>query len=1012
MQYQQLMLTLKQKINNFVSKLTNNKIVSYKIKHLKMLIATSIAIFAIFLTFISAWFFDNTYLQNKIGTHLSKTINANFIIKGNVKVQIIPVPKIILSDVFIENYRHSEDIYNLYSEKITLSFGLDYLFNKNNIKKIILENALLESNHNSLTIENTELKKINQEFIDITLPKPNEKSFTAQLFNIDKITADALQIKNIKVINLHFLQYNKFGVGQDLENISFDLNISKKKLNLIGNLNNNKTAYDFNLNLFFNSKKQSQLQINSDAFNLNINGNFLETNYDKPILSKILGKFKGNLTAEIVNFKNFYQLIFSNNDILAPNLKNNGKSIKFETELENNGDEIVAKNIKIDSLATSGNGEIIIGINEKISFLDLKINLNDLDLNEFLLSKEQSEEKIVEGAILNNTAQFNNLQDNEDPDIILLNENSNSLNLENKESLLNNYIKKSNKFDISTEIKIQNIKLAQSSIKDFEFYSLASNGNAIISPIKFSIDNNSFYIAGIVDNTESYPKFIGKLSGNGTSISKGLKNIQLDFSNINIQDNLPYKFTSDIIFTPSYKMFNRFYLVLNNGESEIYSNIKTIGGDRNQLFKAQINFSKLDISKYLSLPKENTYFNFGKMFDKTLWLNKIYGDYYIKLQFDELIYHDQKFNNQILNFHLNKGSFKLQDTSFNSDDNNFNTELAINLIQDKPNIALKITGEEMSINNVVNKNNPQNLSSDFLDNFYKLASLEGFDGKLDINLKNLQFYRDKLTNFNAKATMQDGQIIFNDLNANLHQGNFEFRGSINMKLNKVISGVFSCKVCYLDSIMKNYFKIHNISGISNIEGNIVSVANNKQEIFKNTNIQIAINTNAPQISGYGLTDLINNIANKKSSVKNPEQILENKQAITKYKQASGFISIADGDNGNFSFKLQETGLNSVFSGKINTNKNNINGSLNSIFLAENNQKNIPINIITNIAGSINDPVYVSNLNQVRQYLGLEKINKELLEQKFNQQFEEKQKQQDRANLLNTNEKSLLIETKP
>ena len=34
--------------------------------------------------------------------------------------------------------------------------------------------------------------------------------------------------------------------------------------------------------------------------------------------------------------------------------------------------------------------------------------------------------------------------------------------------------------------------------------------------------------------------------------------------------------------------------------------------------------------------------------------------------------------------------------------------------------------------------------------------------------------------------------------------------------------------------------------------------------------------------------------------------LENKQAITKYKQASGFISIADGDNGNFSFKLQES----------------------------------------------------------------------------------------------------------
>lgn len=1008
MQYRHLISKVKQTTNNFFIILKNNKIFTYKIKHLKMLFALSIVLLIIFFIFISSWFFDNTYLQNKIGTHFSKIINANFIIKGNVKVQIIPVPKIVLSDVFIENYHHAEDIYNLYAEKITLSFNV----NKKSISKIVLENALLENNDSSLAIENTELKKIHQEFIDITLPKPNAKSFTAKFFNIDKITTNDLQIQNIKVINSHFLQYNKFGVEQDLENINCNLNVSQKKLNLIGNLSSNKTYYDFKLDLFFNAKKQSQLKINSDAFNLSINGIFFETDHKKPIFHKILGKFKGNLTAEIVNFKNFYQLIFGNNDILAPNLKNNSKSIKFETKLENNGDEIVAKNIKIDSLATSGNGEIIIGIDEKISFLDLKINLNDLDLNEFVLSKEQSEEKIVEGEILNNAVQFNNLHDSEDLDVILLNENNNTLNLENKEALLNNYIKKSNKFDISTEITIENIKLTESSIKDFEFYSLASNGNAIISPIKFSIDNNHFYIAGVVDNSESYPKFIGKLSGNGPSISKGLKNIQLDFPNINIEDNLPYKFSSDIIFTPSYKMFNRFYLLLNHGESEIYSNIKAIGSDRNQLFKAQINFSKLDIAKYLSVPKENIYFNFGKMFDKTLWLNKIYGDYYVKLQFDELIYRDQKFNNQILNFHLNKGSLKLQDTNFDSDDNNFNTEFAINLIQDKPNITLKISGEKMSVNNVDHKNNPQNLSYDFLDNFYKLASLEGFDGKLDINLKNLQFYRDTLTNVNAKATMQDGQIIFTNLNTNLHQGNFEFKGSINLKLNKIISGVFSCKSCYLDSIMKNYFQVNNISGISNIEGNIVSVANNKQEVFKNTNLQIAVNANSPQITGYGLVDLINSIASKKSSVKNPEQILENKQFFTKYKQASGFISITDGDNGKFSFKLQQNGLNSVFSGKINTNQNNINASLNSIFLAENNQKNIPINIVTNIAGLIKDPVYISNSNQVRQYLGLEKINKEILEQKFNQQLEEKQKQQNRLNLLNTNNKSLLIETKP
>jgi hypothetical protein len=527
MKYQQVILTLKQQINNFINKLKTHEIFSKifgnKIPHLKIFIALTVLVFIVVLLFFSALLFDNTYLQNKISSHTSQIINANFIIKGNVKVQLIPVPKLILSDVFIENYHYEDNLYNFYAKKMTIAFGISSFFTK--IKKITLESA-----HNSLALDNSELQKIKQEFINIALPNPNSKTVSAKLFNLDKMNADDLYIKNIEVIDSHFLQYDKFGVQQDLENINFNYSFSHKKMSLYGNLNNNNTFYNLDLLLFFNPAKKSHLNINSDAFNLVINGNFLEENNDKSLLNKLLGKFQGNLTAEIVNFKNFYQLIFGNNDIFAPTLKNNSKPIKFETEIENYGDEITAKNIKIDSLSTSGNAEINIGINQKISFLDIKINLNDLDLNEFLLPKEQSEEKIIE-TVSNDKTQLNSLENNED--VILLSENNHVINLENKETLLNNYIKKSNKFDISTEIQVKNIKFFESTLKDFQFYSLASNGNAIISPIKFNIDDNIFYISGIVDNTESYPKFIGKIGGNGASVSKCLKNMQLNFSNLN-----------------------------------------------------------------------------------------------------------------------------------------------------------------------------------------------------------------------------------------------------------------------------------------------------------------------------------------------------------------------------------------------------------------------------------------------------------------------------------------------
>jgi NDP-sugar pyrophosphorylase family protein len=82
-------------------------------------------------------------------------------------------------------------------------------------------------------------------------------------------------------------------------------------------------------------------------------------------------------------------------------------------------------------------------------------------------------------------------------------------------------------------------------------------------------------------------------------------------------------------------------------------------------------------------------------------------------------------------------------------------------------------------------------------------------------------------------------------------------------------------------------------------------------------------------------------------------------------------------------------MNSIFSGIIFLKDESINGTLNTIFLSGSSDKKIPINIATNVVGFFDDVGYVSNLNQARQFLGLERINNQELNTKLLAQSEEK-----------------------
>ena len=381
------------------------------------------------------------------------------------------------------------------------------------------------------------------------------------------------------------------------------------------------------------------------------------------------------------------------------------------------------------------------------------------------------------------------------------------------------------------------------------------------------------------------------------------------------------------------------------------------------------------------------------MFDKLLWLNQIYSNYSIKLKFDKLIYADQEFKNQNINLDFGQGYLKVPKTHFDSEKNIFDFEFDVD-ISDKNQITnLKFNADKLKLKLKDEDNRLTNVRGlSLFDKFYKLPSLQGFSGAIDLTANEITLDDKLISNFDYKNSFKNGVFGQSKLSMQIYDGTFEYKGLSDIKYNKIINGLFSCKSCNVNKILNDFYNVKAINGITNLSGNIVSIAKSVDEFKNNLNSEINMAISAPRIDGYGLNDLVKKMFSVKTFARelaDPEKILENKELSTQFVQGKGFVNLKGAKNSNFSLSLSGPAMNSVFSGIIFLNDESINGTLNTIFLSGTAEKKIPINIATNIFGFFDDVGHVSNLNQARQYLGLERINNQELNARLLTKSEEK-----------------------
>ena len=975
-------MTLVEKIKNKVKE-SFSKAKSAHFKGIKIVL--SIFIICALCLAAAPYLFNNSALQFQIEQKLSAALKANFEIGGKVDIVFVPTPAIIAGDVVLQNYNHDGKNYNLAAKKITIKLSpIAALMQKFVVKKIIFSQAFLQSYDS----ENRP-KDFQGEALEIGAKKTVEKKangvVSSKIF-IDLLGIDKLNIGNFDLINLpkivveqsSWATYDKFNNKREVNNINVKASFLKHKITAEGFFSSQEIVNNFNLSAKFNQKfvddnfddDNSFLEINSSYGNFKINGVFLGEN-----LGLLKSEFRGKIEAEIFDLKSFYKSCIAREGFIYNKINQAVKPIKIKAFLLSSNSQININDIAVNSEIINGEGDVAIDLSTSLPLIDIKMGLENIDLDTIWLS-----DKEVAGAVENSDAR---------PDLSAAEsvDNSDSLAkvaIKKEESDLTiNLAKDIRDFDLAAEIAVKSIKYLNEEVKNISLYAtISKQGEILILPLTLEVPGGGlFRMSGVLEN-RAEPKFIGSLDIKGPHLSSILKWLRLESQNL-IYDNLKnYTLYADIFLIPNSAIFNNIYLNINDGKTELLGEARMNYNAKNSSILSNFRINNLVVEDYFLTSGQNIYLSPGSLLKKFLWLNNLTSNNDVSLAFDKLAYKNSIFNNQSIKMRFGQGYLEVSELKLNSADLNLSASLSVDIRGSDPKFSVAIKSTNFNYKSLENfsadgdKNGAataQNNKITILDQFYALPSLEGFGGDIMISLDKANFDDFLAENVKINGILKDGIVNFKDFSADIYGGNLSFSGVMGIKFDKAISGNVVLSEVSLNPVLSDLMGIKNINAAANISASIENSSGSKNDFFKNLNSSIKFSLAGVTVENYGLSDLIKkmfNARNYANELRDPEKILFNSESSTFIKEATGTVEIEKGRDSLFRADIATTAANGIVSGKVDLTRRSIDGSTNIIFLTGNLKKQIPLNIATNFRGDFSDIRQNTNLDQVKQYLGL------------------------------------------
>jgi uncharacterized protein involved in outer membrane biogenesis len=993
----------KKNTKKIIEKFKNLQAIIFKSEGLR--ISALVFFVIILLVFALPFSFNNAALKYQIIQKVNQISGANFVINGDVTISFLPYPSITVGDALLQNYKSesTKKTYNFYAKSVQIIFPVFNFSDDVFVKKIIFTDAILES---YIGVENfssheNQLTKIIAEF---TKNSPAQESkvasgISAKLFSIGEIKSSASvvdAVKEIVVENGEMIIYDRLTQKKEIKSINVDAKISEKRISAQGNFNSENIVSNFKFLAQFNSqstKPESLLEVTSPVMSMSVTGNFTSENRG------IVGSdFKGKIEAEIFELKSFYKSYVSNSDIISAKLKYSSKPIKISADIANKSQEIAIKNLLISSILANGSGEIDLDLAGKIPLIDLDLNLENFDLdgiwsdeaaaiNAAITNQNNSQNNVVEIAEISaNEASRNDVADK--PEESSEHTNSDSIAIEKNPKQISpidvNLVGKIKDFDLTAEIKIKNVTYLEGEIRDLNLYATVSNqGEILILPMIFTVPGDGlFRVNGALDNSTGLPKFVGKFDASGKDFKEVFKWLKIESQNLKFDNLKGYSLYSDMLLLPNSITLNNFYLNLADGQSEFLGELKIDNSGKSANITSRFQVSDFNIDSYFLTSGQNVYLSPGLLIKKLLWLNDISANNDSFFSFDKLIYKGEEFPAQSVKLKFGRGYLEINDLNLQSAKTNLKASLTVDISDKHPLFEMNISADNFHYDAMHKTTAPTIQNHNFFDQFFAMPSLEGFDGNISINLSNFENDDLKIKNLKFGGKLKDGNIEASELACDLYGGSLSYKGLVGLKQNKTINGNLSFNNADIQPLLSDLIGVKNVSGIANISASITAAASKKEEFSKQLSSEIKFNANSPSVEGYGLNDLVKKmfaLQNFRQELQDPEKILLNPQSKTIFKQASGAVQINNGKEGRLRVNVTAPAVNGILSGTVNAENKTIDASFNAIFLTGNRQKQTPINIATNLKGKLDAISQSTNLDQVRQYLGLTKQPEKIIE---------------------------------
>ncbi len=986
-------------------------------KVIKLVVITFLSF--LLLAYLVPFFIDGSALKFLLREKFSKIFDADIVINGDVKVAFLPVPTIVANDVLLQNYKSksldkegSVRLSNIYAKSIQIRFPF-FRFSKNSFaRKIVVIDAAMESyfmSHPPQSRQNKFLEKL------ASLSPPNFSGATARpgivasMFPLSNLEGSATSLTpQIVIKNGEMVIYDRVGMANQIKMINLEMKLSEDGVRSRGDFISNEIRSNFELLVKLNSKSKRQdsfLKITSPIFNLRADGIFRSGERDI-----FANDFTGQIEAEILELKSFYGAYVGNSGIFYQKLKMNAKPIRIAAEIVGESKQISVKNLTIGSGLISGNGSIDIDVTNKAPIINANIEIDNLNIDsilsdEFVIAdaKESSAKEYVFDVEESQSSKQNEGENQKERRLGGVVDEKESSTKPDLSSII--AVRKIKDFDLAAEVKIKNVKYLDGEIKNVDLYlTISKFGEIMILPMTFEMPGEAiFRVNGVVDNSSKTPKFVGKIDAKGKSLKDLFTWLGMGAQNLKFDSLKDYDFYASILLFPNAITLSNIHANLNNVGSnitgevietarmEIIGDVAVDRAGKTPTLLGNFQVNNFVIDDHFLTSEQNTYLSPGMLTKKFLWLSNLSSHNDLTMRFDKLSYRGESFVDQVVKLRFGRGYFEIPDIELKSDKRDLKANFALDVTIKPPKFDFSIVADNLIydtaqksklVDSKIIVTDEKNLEvrivkkHDFFDQFFSLPSLEGFDGNISLNFNKLRIDQTDFSNVKLTGRLKDGKMQPADFSCNVYGGSLSYRGSIGIKLNKVIEGELLFKNALLQPMLHDLFGIDNLSGVANISASLASLASDKREFARHLAAKIAINTNAPAVYGYGLQDLIKKLFTRRSDIKDPhevENILLNPKAKTVFKQANGIIQIDGGKGGTLRLEISAPAVNSVLSGSFNLADSNADLLFRATMLAWGSDKQVPLNIATSIMGNFFSLSQATNFSNVNQYLGLEKI---------------------------------------